>query len=46
MRVEPSGPTDHQLLEYMELVIGHGIAKPAEFPLRHVYLPPRRIALL
>lgn len=36
VRVEPSSPMDHRLLEYFNLVIGSGIAKPATFPLRCV----------
>ena len=36
VRVEPSSPLDYQLLEYFNLVIGNGIAKPAKFPLRRV----------
>ncbi|XP_006461513.1 hypothetical protein AGABI2DRAFT_118395 [Agaricus bisporus var. bisporus H97] len=38
VRVEPSSPTDYQLLEYFNLVIGNGVAKPARFPLTY-YLP-------
>ncbi|XP_006461556.1 hypothetical protein AGABI2DRAFT_118433 [Agaricus bisporus var. bisporus H97] len=34
VRTEPSGAMDRQLLEYLNLVIGNGIAKPATFPLR------------
>ncbi|KAF7770819.1 hypothetical protein Agabi119p4_6793 [Agaricus bisporus var. burnettii] len=36
VRIEPSGPTDYQLLEYFNLVIGNGIAKQARFPLKLV----------
>ncbi|EKM81453.1 hypothetical protein AGABI1DRAFT_125839 [Agaricus bisporus var. burnettii JB137-S8] len=34
VRVEPSSPTDYQLLKYFNLVIGNGVAKPARFPLK------------
>ncbi|XP_006463959.1 hypothetical protein AGABI2DRAFT_120766 [Agaricus bisporus var. bisporus H97] len=34
VRVEPSSPTDYQLLKYFNLVIGNGVAKQAIFPLR------------
>ncbi|XP_006459710.1 hypothetical protein AGABI2DRAFT_116669 [Agaricus bisporus var. bisporus H97] len=33
VRVEPSSPTDYQLLKYFNLVIGNGVAKQARFPL-------------
>ncbi|EKM75522.1 hypothetical protein AGABI1DRAFT_123180 [Agaricus bisporus var. burnettii JB137-S8] len=35
IRTEPSSPTDYQLLEYFNLVIGNGIAQPALFPLKY-----------
>ncbi|XP_006457631.1 hypothetical protein AGABI2DRAFT_189090 [Agaricus bisporus var. bisporus H97] len=35
VRTEPSSPTDYQLLEYFNLVIGNGIAQPALFPLKY-----------
>ncbi|EKM81431.1 hypothetical protein AGABI1DRAFT_125818 [Agaricus bisporus var. burnettii JB137-S8] len=36
VRIEPSSPTDYQLLKYFNLVIGNGVAKQARFPLRRV----------
>ncbi|KAF7770211.1 hypothetical protein Agabi119p4_6185 [Agaricus bisporus var. burnettii] len=39
VRIEPSSPTDYQLLKYFNLVIGDGVAKQARFPLR--YYPPK-----
>jgi hypothetical protein len=38
VRLEPSSPTDYQLLENFNLVIGYGIAKPAQLPLSYVCL--------
>ncbi|KAF7770813.1 hypothetical protein Agabi119p4_6787 [Agaricus bisporus var. burnettii] len=38
VRVEPSSPTDYQLLKYFNLVIENGVAKPARFPLK-LFLP-------
>jgi hypothetical protein len=35
VRAEPSTTTDQQLLEYLNLVIDHGIARPTTLPLRH-----------
>ncbi|XP_006460559.1 hypothetical protein AGABI2DRAFT_220620 [Agaricus bisporus var. bisporus H97] len=34
VRTEPSSPTDYQLLEYFNLVVGNGVAKRARFHLR------------
>ncbi|XP_006461549.1 hypothetical protein AGABI2DRAFT_178660 [Agaricus bisporus var. bisporus H97] len=34
VRVEPSSPTDYQLLKYFNLVTRNGVAKPARFPLK------------
>ncbi|KAF7770227.1 hypothetical protein Agabi119p4_6201 [Agaricus bisporus var. burnettii] len=33
VRTVPSSPTDHQLLEYLNQMIKHGVANPATFPL-------------